>query len=90
MPNIKDIYLKKAEEHFNGMSDKKFKQYLIEAGFEVTEGEGKIFYKDIEMLAMAIVNFTNETNGVNVETRQKNNDKCFDYTYKKIIDFLNE
>lgn len=41
--------------------------------------------------AMAIVNHTNEINGVDVTTRQTNNDKCFDFAVekiKKVIDRL--
>lgn len=39
-------------------------------------------------LAMAIVNHTNETNAVDVETRQKNNDMCFDFAVNKIKEFI--
>ena len=42
----------------------------------------------INCLAMAIVNNTNEINGASVETRQKNNDKCFDFAVEKIKEFL--
>lgn len=42
----------------------------------------------IDCLAMAIVNNTNEVNGVSAETRQKNNDQCFDFAVKKINTFL--
>ena len=38
----------------------------------------------MEHISMAIVNYTNEINGVSVETRQKNNDKCFDFAIKKL------
>lgn len=43
---------------------------------------------EINCLAMAIVNRTNEINGVDVETRQKSNEACFDFAVKKIRDFL--
>lgn len=42
----------------------------------------------INCLAMAIVNHTNEINGVGIETRQKNNDICFNFAVKKIEEFL--
>ena len=42
----------------------------------------------VEMLAMEIVNSTNEINGVPVETRQKNNDECFNIAIRKISRFL--
>lgn len=38
----------------------------------------------IEHLAMSIVNYTNEINKVNVDVRQNNNDKCFDFAVGKI------
>jgi hypothetical protein len=40
--------------------------------------------KDIERIAMAIVNHTNEMNNVPTDLRQKNNDKCFDYAIEQI------
>jgi hypothetical protein len=40
--------------------------------------------KDIERIAMAIVNNTNEMNNVPIDIRQKNNDKCFDYAIEQI------
>ena len=43
----------------------------------------------LDCLGMAIVNFTNETNNVSVEQRQKTNDKCFDFAKKKIEEFFN-
>lgn len=33
---------------------------------------------------MSIVNYANEANGVSVDVRQLNNDKCFDYAVNKI------
>ena len=41
-------------------------------------------------LAMSIVNFTNEKNKASVETRQKNNDECFDFAVEKIEEFIKE
>lgn len=41
-------------------------------------------------LAMSIVNFTNEKNNASVETRQKNNDECFDFAVEKIEEFIKE
>jgi hypothetical protein len=43
---------------------------------------------DINCLAMAIVNHTNEVNKVSVDIRQANNDKCFDFVEEKIKDYL--
>ncbi|WP_333638533.1 hypothetical protein [Tissierella praeacuta] len=45
---------------------------------------------DIECLAMAIVNHTNEINNVDVDVdiRQRNNDLCFDYARDKIKDYI--
>lgn len=43
---------------------------------------------EINCLAMAIVNHANEINAVDVETRQKNNDMCFDFAVEKIKEFL--
>jgi hypothetical protein len=43
---------------------------------------------EIECLAMAIVNYTNEKNEVSVGLRQKNNDECFDFAVEKIKEFL--
>jgi len=50
----------------------------------------KVFeeYKNIEILAMSIINHTNEVNGVSVKVRQENNDKCFDFAVDRIMDFL--
>jgi hypothetical protein len=45
---------------------------------------------EIECLAMAIVNYTNETNSVETIVRQENNDECFDYAVGKIKNFLKE
>jgi hypothetical protein len=42
----------------------------------------------VTYLAMAIVNHTNEVNGISVEQRQKTNDECFDFGIKKIREFL--
>ena len=42
----------------------------------------------INCLAMSIVNFTNEINEVNIKTRQKNNDECFDFAIRKIKEYL--
>lgn len=39
---------------------------------------------ELNCVAMAIVNFTNETNGVEVPTRQANNDKCYDFAVEKL------
>ena len=39
---------------------------------------------------MSIVNFTNEKNKASVETRQKNNDECFDFAVEKIEEFIKE
>ena len=44
----------------------------------------------ITCLAMSIVNFTNEKNNASVETRQKNNDECFDFAVEKIEEFIKE
>jgi len=44
---------------------------------------------EINCAAMAIVNFTNETNAVDVTARQANNDKCFDFAVLKIEQFQN-
>jgi hypothetical protein len=44
----------------------------------------------LECYAMAIVNFINETNNVDVETRQRNNDVCFDYVRNKLMEFYSE
>lgn len=43
---------------------------------------------DIECVAMAIVNHTNEINNVDVDIRQRNNDLCFDYARDKIKDYI--
>lgn len=43
---------------------------------------------EINCVAMAIVNFTNETNGVDVSIRQANNEKCFDFAVEKIKDYV--
>jgi len=45
-------------------------------------------YSQLELLAMSIVNNINEINSVTLEIRQKNNDVCFDDTYKIIERFL--
>lgn len=47
--------------------------------------------KDYEMqcLAMAIVNYTNEINGVPINIRQLNNDECFDFAIKEIEAYVN-
>ena len=39
---------------------------------------------------MSIVNFINEKNNASVETRQKNNDECFDFAIEKIEEFIKE
>jgi hypothetical protein len=44
---------------------------------------------EINCLAMSIVNYTNETNSIDVYTRQKTNDHCTDYAVNKIKEFLN-
>lgn len=44
----------------------------------------------INCLAMSIVNFTNETNYVPPKTRQKNNDRCYDFASEKIKENLKE
>jgi hypothetical protein len=43
---------------------------------------------DINCLAMAIVNQTNESNFVNSDQRQLTNDDNFDFAVKKIEEFL--
>lgn len=43
---------------------------------------------EINCLAMAIVNYANKTNAVDVKTRQENNDICFDFAVEKIKEFL--
>ena len=45
---------------------------------------------EINCLAMAIVNHTNEMNKVDVKTRQENNDKCFDFAVEKIKEALGD
>lgn len=50
--------------------------------------DNKISDYDINCLAMAIVNYTNEVNEVDAKTRQANNDKCFDYACDKIREFI--
>ena len=45
---------------------------------------------EIECIAMAIVNYTNEINEVPVDIRQKNNDKCFDFAVEKIKEIVNK
>lgn len=40
--------------------------------------------KNVEHVAMAIVNYTNDRVGTGVYTRQANNDNCFDYAVAKI------
>lgn len=48
----------------------------------------KNYNYNIECLAMAIVNYTNEINSVPLEVRQENNDECFDFAIEKIREFL--
>lgn len=43
---------------------------------------------NIDFLAQAIVNHTNEVVGTSVDKRQDTNDENFDYAAEKIIEFL--
>lgn len=43
---------------------------------------------NISCLAMSIVNFINETNGVDVCVRQSTNDICFDYVIERVKEFI--
>ena len=43
---------------------------------------------NIDFLAQAIVNHTNEVVGTSVDKRQETNDENFDYAAEKIIEFL--
>ena len=56
----------------------------------LSDGLSDIDPYNLECLAMAIVNHTNDQTGASVETRQITNDKNFDYAIKTIKVFLKE
>lgn len=57
---------------------------LIYEDDKLSEVNKKILDYEINCIAMSIVNYINEINNVSVDTRQKNNDECFDYVVMRI------
>lgn len=93
--SFQDSLMKELERPniLNKLSDKTKHIEATQGEIQVDTAELSKAIKDIvddikiECLAMSIVNYTNEINGVDSETRQKNNSKCCDYAIKRIKEF---